>query len=106
MDPVTGEVNPNFVYTQKMKRSIDLVLECDGTSPDFCPSGTGTGLADTPLRPLPMAPDPKNDANRVYVVSHPRFGTLCVMTSPVDAAEIVKKLRNDARVEAFVLNAT
>ena len=26
--------------------------------------------------------------------------------SPMDRAEIVKKLRNDARVEAFVLNAT
>ena len=57
------------------------------------------------LTPLPMNPDPTKEANRVYVVCHPTYGNLCVMTSPVDAAEIVKKLL-DARVESFVLNAT
>ena len=78
-------------------------------SPDYVPADIAhLDLALPPrprVKPLPMAPDPHNEANRVYVVNHHKFGNLCVMTSPVDAAVIVKKLSNGARVESFVLNA-
>ena len=106
MDPETGEENPNLVYSPAMKRSIDLVLakEYEGTSPDFCPSG----MMDAPrprLRPLPMAPNRDNEANKVYAVFSQTGVLLGVLTSPVDAAEVIKRLGKGAFMQTCVLNA-
>ena len=102
--------------TECDRQAIRMELQFDREkTAHFSPAYVPAAIAHLDLAPRPTAPnkinrlpridDPTKEANRVYVGCHPTYGNLCVMTSPVDAAEIVKKLL-DARVESFVLNAT
>lgn len=56
------------------------------------------------LRPLPMAPDPHNEANKVYAVFARPGLLLGILTSPVDAAETVKGFPGSF-TQTCVLNA-
>ena len=56
------------------------------------------------LRPLPMAPDPKDEANKVYAVFARHGLLLGILTSPVDAAETVKGFPGSF-IQTCVLNA-
>ena len=75
-------------------------------SPDYVPADIAhLDLALPPTwhkaQPLP----PNNEADKVYAVLAGQGRLLGVLTSPVDAAEAVKKLGDGAFMQACVLNA-
>ena len=79
---------------------LELVHERDRVnycSPDYVP----TDIAHLAL----PAPRPAAEADRVYAVFASKGELLGVLTSPVDAAEVVKKLGDDAFKQTCVLNA-
>ena len=79
-------------------------------SPDYVPCDTGTALQPYHIRSTPrssrkpMAPDPHDEANKVYAVFARKGLLLGVLTSPVDAAETVKGFPGSF-TQVCVLNA-
>ena len=74
-------------------------------SPDYVPCDTGEPyrIGGCSSR-KPMAPDPKDEANKVYAVFARKGLLLGVLTSPVDAAETVKGFPGSF-TQVCVLNA-
>ena len=73
-------------------------------SPDYVPCDTGEPYHIGCSSRKPMAPDPHNEANKVYAVFARKGLLLGVLTSPVDAAETVKGFPGSF-TQVCVLNA-